>query len=230
MKNKVLGKVKKSMWDNESGLAILFFLFLIVDFVFIPVFSDTRIIRLILKLFWAIFLFTGIKSISKNTRNALLLSVIPFIQIVSGILNLFFNESFIDVLNTFSRMASFILLIGLILARVFQPGPVTVYRILGAVTVFMLLANFFGEIFLVIYRNYEGSFVVPEKGFAAENPFPTFLYYSFITITTTGYGEIFPVLPQARAFVQLEALTGVLYPTILISRLVSGSIETSKKV
>jgi hypothetical protein len=229
MKIRVITGVKQQMWDNERGLAFFLFLLLIVDFLLIPVFSDARLIRIILKLFWAIFLFTGINAISNKTRNALLLSVIPIIQILTGVLNIFYDQAIIDIINTICRIASFLLLIGLVLARVFQPGPVTVYRILGAVAVFILLANLYGEIYLIIYHNYTGAFNVPENGFRKENPFPTFLYFSFITITTTGYGEIVPVLPPARSVVQIEALTGVLYPTILISRLVSGSIESSKK-
>lgn len=229
MENRVLKGVKRHMWDNESGLAVLLFLFLIADFLLIPIFSDARGVRLVLKLFWAVFLFTGINAISNNTRNALILSFFPAIQILSGVLNLFYDHPVIDVINTISRLASFVLLAALLLARVFQPGPVSVYRILGAVAVFILLANFFGEIYLLMYHNNAGAFNIPQNGFRPENPFPAFLYYSFITITTTGYGDILPVLPQARALAQLEALVGVLYPTILISRLVSGSIETSKK-
>ena len=53
------------------------------------------------------------------------------------------------------------------------------------------------------------------------------MYFSYITITTTGFGEIVPLHPLARSLVQLEAFIGVLYPVILIGRLVSdvGSIK-----
>jgi hypothetical protein len=47
------------------------------------------------------------------------------------------------------------------------------------------------------------------------------MYFSYITITTTGFGEIVPLHPIARSLVQLEAIIGVLYPVILIGRLVS---------
>ena len=44
-------------------------------------------------------------------------------------------------------------------------------------------------------------------------------YYSFVTLTTMGYGDIMPVHPLARALAVLEALTGQLYLTILLARL-----------
>ena len=56
----------------------------------------------------------------------------------------------------------------------------------------------------------------------------TFLYFSFTTLTTVGYGDISPVHPIARSLANFEALLGQLYPAILIARLVSMEFESSK--
>ena len=47
------------------------------------------------------------------------------------------------------------------------------------------------------------------------------IYFSFVTLTTVGYGDITPVARAARSIAMLEALTGQLYPAIIIARLVS---------
>jgi voltage-gated potassium channel Kch len=47
------------------------------------------------------------------------------------------------------------------------------------------------------------------------------MWLSFATITTVGYGDVLPVTPLARTLAALEALTGVLYPSVLIGFLVS---------
>jgi voltage-gated potassium channel Kch len=47
------------------------------------------------------------------------------------------------------------------------------------------------------------------------------MWLSFITITTTGYGDVLPASPLARSLAALEAMVGVLFPAIFISRLVS---------
>ncbi len=63
-------------------------------------------------------------------------------------------------------------------------------------------------------------------------PNSVFLYFSFTTLTTTGYGEILPVHAIARTLVIIEQLIGVLYPVVLIGRLVSlvaGKPETIRK-
>jgi len=56
------------------------------------------------------------------------------------------------------------------------------------------------------------------------------LHFSFVTLTTLGYGNILPVLPSARIASDLEAiLAGVMYPAILISRLVSKHTAKSEE-
>ncbi len=52
-----------------------------------------------------------------------------------------------------------------------------------------------------------------------------FTYFSFVTLTTLGYGDIIPVHPTARMFVIIEALIGQLFPATLLARLVSLQIS-----
>ena len=53
-----------------------------------------------------------------------------------------------------------------------------------------------------------------------EERFPLFVYYSFCTMTTLGYGDVIPISRIARSISWLEALSGQLYLAILVSRLV----------
>jgi hypothetical protein len=52
-------------------------------------------------------------------------------------------------------------------------------------------------------------------------PMPRLIYFSFVTLTTVGYGDMAPIHPLTRSLATLEALVGQLYPAILIARLVS---------
>jgi hypothetical protein len=54
-----------------------------------------------------------------------------------------------------------------------------------------------------------------------------FLYFSYTTLTTTGYGDFLPVSPLVRTLAIIEQLIGVLYPVILIGRLVSLKVDKS---
>jgi hypothetical protein len=56
----------------------------------------------------------------------------------------------------------------------------------------------------------------------------TFYYFSIVTLTTVGFGDITAAHPFARSLVMLEALIGQLYPAILIARLVTLQLETRR--
>jgi hypothetical protein len=51
------------------------------------------------------------------------------------------------------------------------------------------------------------------------------IHFSFVTLTTTGYGDISPVHPYARSLASIEAIIGQLYPAILLARLVTLELE-----
>ena len=54
------------------------------------------------------------------------------------------------------------------------------------------------------------------------------IYFSFVTMTSVGYGDIVPVHPYARSLANIEAIIGQLYPATLLARLVTLEIENRK--
>lgn len=56
-----------------------------------------------------------------------------------------------------------------------------------------------------------------------------FLWLSFSTLTTAGFGDVVPVSSWARLVCTLEAVTGVMFPAIFIARLVTEASEDSEK-
>lgn len=116
-----------------------------------------------------------------------------------------------------ARLVFFSLVGGALLARVFRPGRVTAHRILGAVAVYVLLGVAWGTGFQLIVVLRPGAIL----GGADPASLDQAMWLSFITLTTTGYGDVLPVSPLARSLAALEAIVGVLYPAILIGRLVS---------
>lgn len=65
------------------------------------------------------------------------------------------------------------------------------------------------------------------SGVGGFDDFHTFLYFSFTTLTTLGYGDVVPVNPLARSLAYLEAVFGQLYLAVLIARLVGQHLSTS---
>ena len=217
------------LWDQESGLSGMLILLCIMHFLLIPMFGSFSFFLVILNVFWMLFLLAGIFALSKTRKQALLISIVPVLFSVFGWISAFNPTPFTVLADLILSIGTFLLLIVLVLLKVFEPGPITSYRVIGSVVVYMLMANTWAMVYQFFYLHVEGSFQVTLPPFESNSLDANFMYFSYITITTTGFGEIVPLHPMARALVQVEALIGVLYPVILIGRLVSDANTTNQK-
>ena len=116
----------------------------------------------------------------------------------------------------------------LVLVQVFREGPITIYRIQGAIVVYLLAGFAWAAAYEVVYRALPGAFQFAQHVVNEGRISHGLLYFSFVTLTTLGYGDITPVHPAARSLAIGEALVGQLYPAILIARLVSMRIASRR--
>lgn len=121
-------------------------------------------------------------------------------------------------------------LLAVVVVQVFGEGPVTGHRIRGAIVVYLLLGGIFAQLYQVVALTIPQAFRLPEDLVGGD---PGALqrrltYFSFITLTTTGYGDITPVHPVALTLTMFEALTGQLYLAITLARLVALAITHKK--
>jgi len=108
----------------------------------------------------------------------------------------------------------------LVLMRyIFTAEQVTADIIYAACAVYFLLSFFFVPIYGMLESAVPGSFVDNTLGTAVH--WQQFVYYSLVTLSTAGYGDILPANMWARMLAGLEATIGVLYVAILVARLVS---------
>lgn len=105
-----------------------------------------------------------------------------------------------------------------VFAQAFRAGPVNLHRIQGAVAAYLLLGLTWALAYELVAHLAAGAFSGTGLGGSER---PDFVYFSFVTLTTVGYGDVTPVHPVARSLAIAEALTGQLYPAILLARLVS---------
>lgn len=105
------------------------------------------------------------------------------------------------------------------LRQVLFTGAVDGNKIVGAICIYMLLAMIWAMLYLLIAEALPGSFNGVPQAPWLEN-FSTATYFSFVTITTLGYGDILPVTPLARFLVTMEAIVGVFYMAIVVASLI----------
>jgi hypothetical protein len=124
--------------------------------------------------------------------------------------------------ETIFGLAFFIFIIVIILKFIFNEDEINRDLIAGAAAVYLLLAIAWAYIYRVIEVLQPGSFAIAD---AQNYTYAIALYYSFVTITTLGYGDIFPVTTAAKSCAILEAIVGQLYLVITIALLVGVHVS-----
>jgi Ion channel len=116
--------------------------------------------------------------------------------------------------------------LSIVVARaVFAPGRVTFHRVIGAVLLYLNIGLIFVALYCFVALLEPNAFT----GLAALQDNLAFagnlIYFSFVTLTSVGYGDIVPFHPYARGLANVEAIIGQLYPATLLARLVTLELE-----
>ena len=95
---------------------------------------------------------------------------------------------------------------------------------------YILLALGFGHLFCVVAVIYPGSFAGETyPGDDAANRHFVLTYFSFVTLTTVGYGDVLPKSPPARGLAMVEAVTGQFYLAVLVAELIGKRLSTAQR-
>ena len=119
-----------------------------------------------------------------------------------------------------------------LLQYVYRASDITRHVIFGAISAYLVLGIFWSLLFTLLETFEPGSFQGTGVSGATENH--SFLYFSFVTLTTLGYGDILPATAKAQSLAITEAIIGQVYMTVLIAWLVglnvSRRVEDQNKV
>jgi voltage-gated potassium channel len=201
---------------------------IVLFFAVVPFLEGFVKLRMLLDVFLSLMLLSGIQAASRH-RHAVLISVLLSLPMFLSI----WISHFVFLPQL--RLTGYgfgVLFLGytavLILRHVFQSREVTRDVIHGALVVYLLLGILGGFVFALLEGLRPGSFDIP-GGMIEENRL-LFIYYSFITLTTLGYGDITPLTAPACSLSLLEAAFGQIYLAVLLARLVGIHIsQTGKK-
>ena len=206
--------------------ALLFFLLIH------PLFEHLVFARILLHILDSAVLVTAIYAVCQN-RKVLIFGILLLLPAMIGSWSLYVFE--IPALDLIARSFSalfFAFAATVMMLNVFSEEEVTVDTISGALCVYLMMGLTWAFIYSVIEFLAPGSFTVNTKvplslGGDRYYEIPLFLYYSFVTLTTLGYGDITPLTPPARAFSYVEAIVGQIFVAVLIARLVGLHIAHS---
>lgn len=167
--------------------------------------------------------FFGVYAVSYKSKNLILALLFGLPWFISSWINLILTPPalILGLVSTISLMFFYTFTLSVILIFVLKATQVSEDVLFGAVSIYLLIGGIFNMIYLLIETSHPGSFFInPEYNLGGVIDGADFIYYSFATLTTLGYGDIVPLTSPARSFAVVEAIAGVMYLAIIISRLV----------
>jgi hypothetical protein len=223
----IRGKVKTVLW-GENWLDISLYL-LFISF-FIAPFIDSGPVRLLTSLLFSLVMIAGVVSMSRRPAIRLAAGLLACTAISLRWLQHIMPTPAIVKLGTLAVLVFMVMLALVTLIKVFGKGPVTAHRINGAIAVYLLFGMTWGLLYGLLDQALPNAFNLPPFGdtFTPDRQ-ESLTYFSFITLTTLGYGDITPTHEISRMFVVIEGLIGQLYPATLLARLVSLEIVHREK-
>jgi hypothetical protein len=213
---------------NKSAVAngILLFFTVLTVFV-IPVFPGAYLNLLFSIAITGIFFFAVLSL--RNDKNSLIrISVFLTLALWAA----FFSK--FQIVNIIFRALNFFFFIFLVLSLIKQvssTATVTIKVIVDAITGYLLLGFAFSLIVAIISTKIPGAY---NTNFSANldkemlEPMQDNIYYTFMTFTTTGYGDIVPTHPVSKSLAALISVSGQLYVAVIIAMLV-GKYASSEK-
>jgi len=218
---------RREMWMHDEGLTTLLGTLFLRIFVVSPLaaagfFGSYG--ALVLDLWLVFTLLSGVFAIGWRRRTARVIVLLAVLLFALQTLGYAGGEGTIGLIVD-AGLTIFLLstLVVMVLWQIFREGPITRQRVQGSISIYLLLGLIWAQAFTLAALLNSDSFT-GTPGTGRLEVLARMTYYSFVTLTTVGYGDISPVSLVTRALANVEGLIGQLFPAILIARLVSMEI------
>ena len=210
-------------WPKHGFLSLLVGLVSLI--VVYPFFYELPFANLILDIFISFILIFSIYSFSQKKQ---IITIALFFAVPAFIISwskYFFTNPFLSQIEIFFRILFFGYILIVLTIGVFKARKVTLNIIYGSICIYLLMGLTWAFIYSFLEAANPGSFNSALTDFGANaNPQEgltlRLVYFSYVTLTTLGYGDIVPVTPPAQLIATMEAITGQFYLAILVARLI----------
>jgi len=149
----------------------------------------------------------------------------PAVMIILTWITEFLNFPLLSDITGIISTIFFFGIIVLLITRVAKSKRVTIVEFLESINIYMLLGIAASILFGFLYRIKPEAFSASTGNFSSQ---ADFIYFSFVTITTLGYGDILPVSHLARSLAIMFSVTGQLYLTMIIAMLVGKYLSVNQ--
>jgi len=216
------------VWWQEKGLTAMLVFLILSIFVALPLETLNVVSPTLVGAIMTLLILSGVMAMAGRGLMTVVVALIAVASLLARWLTVFHPGRTVAIWDLSLAMVAIGWFTAFVLQQIFRAGPITADRIRGSILAYLLL----GIVWCLAYQLV--NVFVPDAFRFPESQIPVYgrlnhhlVYFSFITLTTVGYGDITPVYPVARTLATAEGLIGQLYPAILIARLVS--LELSQR-
>lgn len=214
--------IRKVIFSNHGFRNLLFFLLL---YIFIsPFLVDYPSIAIVTHSLLSFTLVSSVWAVQKNQNYRSIAMTLLLPVLILYWLGLYEIIPF-DLLSAYALLALFyILLIIAFGGQLIRAKRIDLQVIYGTLCLYLILGLLWGALYSLLYElspeSFSGALLEPPN----ESLLTTFNYFSMVTLTTLGYGDITPQSHAAGALCQVEAITGQFYIAVLVAWLVGNFI------
>jgi hypothetical protein len=195
-------------------LGALLMLFIVAPFV-----EEMRGGDVVEALLLTLVLITGVMAVSSRPATTVLALLLVTPALVAKWMNHFWPERVPPEMFVIPALVFVTFVITRLMAYILRAPRVNTEVLCAGISAYLMLGFVWALGYMVVGRLVPNAFTfsVPANSMHGFTAF----YFSFVTLTTVGYGDICPVAPAARMLAIMEAMTGTLFVGMLIARLVS---------
>jgi len=218
---------KKKFRFYQENKFLIMLLALIGVILFHPLIDNVVHVQFLIEIFISLLFLSCIFAVSFKKHHPIIAALLAL-----PTFTIMWTSHFVDiggfehVKNLFGMLFMLYLTI-LFLEHFFRQDEINREVIFGSLVVYLLMGLMWGYGYTLLEHLLPGSFTHPAS--LSELNLDSLDYFSFVTMTTLGYGDITPASDSARAMVMIQAVTGQVYLAVLVARLVGINIAQELK-
>jgi hypothetical protein len=220
--------INREFWTHDRSITALLIYLSLSLFLWLPLSAIGWYEFVVRDLLFTLVVLSGIFAVLTKWKQQLAFIIIGILALGIRICWQLLGYAWLGSFSMLAMIAFLIILGWLVIRHIFKEGPVNFYRIQGSIVVYLIMGIVWASLYDLIYQVDPLAFESAKSNHVATESFSQFIYFSFVTLTTLGYGDMVPVNPLAKSLVIFQGMFGMLYPVIMIARLVSLEVDHNR--
>jgi hypothetical protein len=213
------------LWTEDRGMSFFLGVLVAVTFVVLPLSAVGLAGRFLVDIGFSVTLISGALATHRHVLLTWIIIMLTIAGLVVHWMGVCISSFQHPILDAVLMMLLFGCFVVVLMLQVFRFGQITVHRILGAVAAYLSIGIAWGYAYFALSIRNPAAVQFTYSVGLREIPAARYVYFSFVTLTTVGYGDAIPGDPLARSLAVAEALTGQLYPAVLIGGLLGMALQ-----